>query len=474
LSYGAPADAPQPVQDVPGREAEAVARLIDKQPFGSTISALLSSPRLRALRASLWTVFGYGFAQVFRLVSSVVLTRLLFRETFGIMALVNAVLQGLLLFSDLGIWVMIVQSRRGEEPAFLDTAWTIQVMRGALLLLVSLAIAWPISRFYGEPQLLWLVPMVGLNALILGFTSTSYYTLSRSLHQRRLVLLDLAAQAISFLVMVAWAVIHPSVWALIGGGTTMFALKVIGSHAWLPGHRNLLRWDADAAREVFKFGRWVLISSVLTFCANRLDSLVLGRTLSMGELGTYSIANTLGRLPFELMTVVAGAVMFPVLAEAHRRGERTLHRQLLRFRAFLLAPTLAACVLFAVAGDRIIALLYDPRYQEAGWMLRVLAAGQVAGVVGISSTAALYAVADSFSNMCLEGARTALLIGGMAVGGYLFGKEGLVIGVASVGLLLYPFWIVALRRRGLWQPALDFTALLASAATIAASLLLRR
>jgi hypothetical protein len=49
-----------------------------------------------------------------------------------------------------------------------------------------------------------------------------------------------------------------------------------------------------------------------------------------------------------------------------------------------------------------------------------------------------------------------------------------VIGVASVGLLLYPFWIVALRRRGLWQPALDFTALLASAATIAASLLLRR
>jgi len=470
LSYSVqPAGSPQPARGA--REAEAVPRLRSAR-AGSTILTFVSSPRLRALRASLWTIFGYGAAQALRLVSSIILTRLLFRETFGIMALVNAVLQGLLLFSDLGIGVMIVQSRRGHEPAFLDTAWTIQVMRGALLLLVAVVIAWPTSRLYGEPQFLALVPMVGLNALISGFTSTSYFTLSRSLHQRRLVLLDLAAQTISFVVMVAWALVHPSVWALMAGNTTMFAVKVLGSRVWLPGHRNLLRWDADAAREVFKFGRWVLVSSVLTFCANRLDSLLLGGRLTMGELGTYSIASNLGRLPFELMTVVGSSVMFPVLAEAFRRGDGTLHRELFRFRAFLLAPTLAACVLFAVAGDRIIALLYDPRYQDAGWMLRVLAAGQVAGMVGISSTAALYAVADSFSNMCLEGARAALLVVGMAVGGHLFGKQGLVIGIASVGPLVYPFWIVALRRRGLWQPALDLTALVAAGGTIAAGLLL--
>jgi len=162
-----------------------------------------------------------------------------------------------------------------------------------------------------------------------------------------------------------------------------------------------------------------------------------------------------------------------VLAEAFRRGDGTPHRNLFRFRAFLLAPTLVTCVLFAVAGDWIIALLYDPRYQEAGWMLRVLAAGQVASIVAISSTAALYALADSFSNMWLEGARAALLVLGISIGGHLFGKHGLVIGVAAVGPLVYPFWIVALRRRGLWQPALDFTALLAAAGSIAAGLLLR-
>ena len=429
---------------------------------GSRMSALLTSARLRALRASLWTILGYGAGLGLRLVSSVILTRLLFRETFGIMAVVNALLQGLLMFSDLGIGTMIVQSRRGQEPAFLDTAWTIQVMRGALLLLVAVALAWPAARFYGEPQLLWLVPMVGVNAAISGFTSTSFFTLSRSLEQRRLVLLELATQVISFLVTVAWAMVHRSVWALMAGSTTTFLVRVGASHAYLPGHGNRFRWDAKAAQEV------------LTFSATRLDSLVLGRRLTMGELGTYSIASTLGRLPFELMFSLGVGVLFPVLAEAYRRDEASLRRELFRLRALLLAPILAACVLFTIAGDRIVAVLYDPRYQQAGWILRVLSAGQVAVVVGMSSTFALYAVGDSFSTMCLEGARAALLVVGMVVGGSLFGKEGLIIGIASVGPLLYPFWIIALRRRGLWQPSLDLAALLAASIAIAAGLFLRR
>jgi O-antigen/teichoic acid export membrane protein len=438
------------------------------------MSAPLSLPRLRELRASLWTIFGYGGGLVLRLVSSVILTRLLFRETFGIMALVNALLQGLLMFSDLGIGTMIVQSRRGQEPAFLDTAWTIQVMRGALLLVVAIALAWPAARFYGEPELLWLVPMVGVNAVIAGFTSTSFFTLSRSLEQRRLVLLELATQVISFVVTVAWALVHRSVWALMAGGTTTFLVRVGASHTFLPGHRNRFRWDAQAAREVLRFGRWILISSLLTFSATRLDSLVLGRRLTMGELGTYSIASTLNRLPFELMFAMGVAVLFPVLAEAYRRDDGNLRGELFRLRAFLIAPIVAVCILFSVGGDRIVGLLYDSRYQEAGWMLRVLSAGQVAVVVGMSSTFALYAVGDSFSTMWLEGVRAALLVVGMVVGGHLFGKEGLIIGVASVGPLLYPFWIIALRRRGLWQPSLDFAALFVASGAIVLGVLLRR
>ena len=56
-------------------------------------------------------------------------------EAFGIMALVNVLIQGLTMFSDVGIEPAIVQHRRGDEPRFYNTAWTVQILRGFVLLL---------------------------------------------------------------------------------------------------------------------------------------------------------------------------------------------------------------------------------------------------------------------------------------------------------------------------------------------------
>jgi O-antigen/teichoic acid export membrane protein len=432
------------------------------------------SSRLPSLRASLWTIFGYGGSQALRLAGSLVLTRLLFRETFGLMALVSTLLQGLTMFSDLGIGPAIVQSRRGQEPHFLDTAWTLQVLRGFVLLLVSVLIAWPAARFYAEPELLLLVPAMGLNVVLSGFGSTSLFTLNRRLEQRRLVLLELSAQIVSLAVSVAWASIQPSVWALVAGTTGSFVVRLVASHTVLSERRARFHWESEAARELLGFGRWIFLSSIVTFCASRLDSLVLAKTLSMGDLGTYSIASNLVRVPLEVMSGVSAAVMFPVLSETFRRDEREFARDLFRLRVFMIVPAVLASAAFALFGDRIIALLYDARYHEAGWMLRTLAAGQMAALVSISSGPALFAIGESFVNMCLEAVRAALLVAGMAFGGHYFGKVGLVVGIASVGPLLYPFWAIALRRRNLWRPGLDLAVMIAAYTLLAGGLFLRR
>ncbi|GAB1360936.1 hypothetical protein MASR1M32_01720 [Rhodobacter sp.] len=84
----------------------------------------------RALRGSALTAGSYAVTQALRLASNLILTRLLFPEAFGLMALVSVVLVGLQMFSDTGIGPAISRSPRGDEPAFLDTAWTVNVARG--------------------------------------------------------------------------------------------------------------------------------------------------------------------------------------------------------------------------------------------------------------------------------------------------------------------------------------------------------
>ena len=119
-----------------------------------------------AIRGTVWTLVGYGLSQGLRLGANLCLTRLLAPEMFGLMALVNVFILGLTLFSDIGISASIVQHDRGEESDFLNTAWTLQIIRGFLLWFCCLALAIPVAKFYGEAQLSWLIPIVGFTTVI--------------------------------------------------------------------------------------------------------------------------------------------------------------------------------------------------------------------------------------------------------------------------------------------------------------------
>ena len=137
------------------------------------------SLKKKAYFGAAWTVFGYGLSQSLRLGSNIILTRLLVPEVFGLMTLSYVFITGLNLFSDIGIAPSIIRHEKGEDSEFLDTAWTIQIVRGCCLFIGCLFIAWPASKMYNEPLLLTIIPLLGVCVLIKGFQSTSLATLKR-------------------------------------------------------------------------------------------------------------------------------------------------------------------------------------------------------------------------------------------------------------------------------------------------------
>src|SRR5439155_14947714 len=176
----------------------AVVHALDYEPDLPEVSTL----RRRTLQGSVWSTTEYTAGFVLRFGSNLILARLLIPEMFGLMALVNTFLMGLQMFSDVGIGPSIIQNRRGDDPTFLNTAWTIQVMRGLALSIFSCLIAQPIALFYGLPQLKWLIPVAGLSALISGFNSTSLFRLNRHLHLGRLTILAIATQLLAIAGMI--------------------------------------------------------------------------------------------------------------------------------------------------------------------------------------------------------------------------------------------------------------------------------
>ena len=72
----------------------------------------------RTRRGSLWTVVDFGGNQFLRLASNLLLTRLLFPEAFGLMAIVQVFITGLEMFSDAGVQSSIIQNKRGPIGTF--------------------------------------------------------------------------------------------------------------------------------------------------------------------------------------------------------------------------------------------------------------------------------------------------------------------------------------------------------------------
>jgi O-antigen/teichoic acid export membrane protein len=329
----------------------------------------------QAINGTVWTILGYGISQSLRLGSNLILTRLLVPELFGLMALVNVFIIGLALFSDIGIRPSIIQNKRGDEPIFLNTAWTIQVVRSAGVWLGCLAIAFPVAQFYEEPRLIWLIPVVGFNAIILGFTSTSLASLSRQMRISKLTIFEIVTQIISLAVMVIWAWFNPTIWALVAGNLASAISKMILSHYLNPGQVNRFAWNKEVIQEITTFGKWIMISTAITFLASQIDRLLLGKMLSLEMLGVYSIAFTISEIPRQIVMKVGSAVIFPVISRRADRPRQELRIKIKQQRWRLLMILALIVVAIVSFGDLLISRLYDERYLAATWMLPILGLG---------------------------------------------------------------------------------------------------
>ncbi len=418
--------------------------------------------KVRAIRGSLWTTAGFGINQSLRLGANIALAWALgpyAQQSFGLMAMVTVFMAGLQMFSDVGITPALIQNKRGDDPDFYNTAWTVQVARGFILWLVACAIAYPVSLFW-YPPLLYLLPVAGVAAVFNGLTSTNIPRASRRLAVGRLASLEVATQVVGVIVMILWALVHPSVWALVAGNLATAAFRMAGSYFLLPDAANRLRWDPTAARELFRFGRWITISTLLTFLAAQIDKLTFGRLLPVEALGVYWMGYQLAVLLPNLSKQLSAMVGFPALSDLFRRDVPRFLMRLRHLRAMLVLPLNTGLLVLVLLGQPLVQVIYHERFTMAGWIVQVLAVNSLAGMVNTSYGQAIMATGRTFLNMIAVAAMLVVMIVCPLTGYVLQGSTGFIMGVGISQWVLYPVYAVLAKRCGCWQPRFDVAVLI--------------
>ena len=444
-------------------------------PFPVEASADEASARPRALEAlsslaakgALWSALGFGGMQAVRFAGNLILTRLLFPEAFGVMAVVNVFMEGLSLFSDVGIGPSIIQNQRGAEPRFLNTAFTIQAMRGAALWAAACVGAWPMASFYPHmPGLRPLICAAGATAFIEGFNSTKLFSAHRRLELKRVMIVELAGTSVGLVIMVIAALVHRSVWALVLGGLSKSATLMALSHVALRGERNRFAWDASCRGALFRFGRWIFFSSMLGFVAGKADQLVFAKMIPEDRMGVYYVTVTLLAVPTFGLSHVLGTVLFPFYSRLREESaELGPWYSKSRVPGMMLGAWAMAGLI--AGGPTVIRLLYDPRYASAGWMLQALALGS--WFVLLESTNGVVLLARGEAHFTAAGSLAKVI--GMCVlipvGHHFGGFPGAVLGLSASELGRYAVSTAAARAAGLKGLRQDFALSLGIAASAA-------
>lgn len=383
---------------------------------------------------------GHTGALALRLIGSIILTRIFAPEVFGVLAVLTAISVVVALLTDIGLSQGVIRSANGANQSFLNTAWTIQILRGIVIWIVGCLISVGLyaadnggflshQSVYATPNLPQLIPVAMLNSVILGFQSMKVISASRDLNVKRVIFIELFSQTFHLLatIVLGWAT--QSIWAYVVSGLLASSLTVFLSHVWLFGAWDRFAWDRKALVELSHFGRWVFLSSAIGAAASNGDRLLLAGWLTAAQLGYFSLASNLASIGEGLAGRLFSVVALPALSEIGRERPEQFSQLYLRLRMVTDSALVAAAGFLFSAGPSIVYVLYDPRYQAAGSFLQLLSFHLIFVRYQLAQSAYFALGRADFVTM-LSVTKTASIFVLIPILYYLFGVPGAIVGVA--------------------------------------------
>ncbi len=330
----------------------------------------------------------FVLVSAFRLLSTIILTRILTPDIFGTFAVLLSILFILTMFSDLGIRSLILtREEDGLDVDFLRSCWTLQIVRGVCLGVAVLIIAGVILLLqnkgvvlqdsgYADPVLPSAIAVSALSFLILGLEIPNKYIYEREMNFGTLSLKEIILAFFSLAVVVSLALHLKSIWALVYASIISAAAQVFLSLVMFRGPRMNLTWHKEHVWVIFLRARWIVSHSALTAITNVADRMVIGVFVSASDFGYYHIARQLIDMPTILLNKIHSQVGLQLFSEIHKRDSIDSFRgNYYKYRQFFDTVSMTGCGMLFVLAPLLIEIVYDARYEPVARILQVLALG---------------------------------------------------------------------------------------------------
>ncbi len=374
------------------------------------------------------------------IIRNIILARLLAPEDFGLLALALVLIEGMGSLTFIGIDNYLIQKKKISNNLVCN-AWFLNIIRGLLLTLLSLAVCPFYSKLVNEPATLEVLWIIAFNPLLEGIKNPSSILAERQVRFEKISIYETlcAFLEVAVVVVIAWFIRDAE--ALAWGVLFGTLLKTLLSFFFFP-ILGLPRFDLTCQIELLSVAKHFVVITAGTFIMAQGDNLIVGAIEGSTSLGIYVIAYQLAVFPVLFLQDIANRVAMPVFSslQVDKERLRCVLADVLQIQFFVIIPFVIVTVFFA---DEFVTALYGDGWTQSGGILRFLMVVTLGkGLTHVCVPYILGTGSFSFASRmkCFE---TIFFLGSVYIGTRYFGVVGAALGagmgymVAGIGRLIF-------------------------------------
>lgn len=355
---------------------------------------------------------------IISLVVAGILARLLSPDDFGIVAIATVIITFFNLFTDMGVSPAIVQHKSLTKEELSDifsfTVWT-----GIAISLLFFAASWLIAHYYDSKILGTLCQLLSVNLFFASATIVPGALFYRNKEFKYIAIRSFIIQIAGGTGAVTAALCGAGLYALIITPIISSILIFIISYQRYP-QRLHFTWGLTALRKIFSYSAYQFLFNVINYFSRNLDKLLIGKHMSMSDLGYYEKSYRLMMLPLQNITQVITPVMHPIFSDFQNDKAKlaTSYERIIRILSFIGLPL---SVLLFFTAEEVTLIIFGDQWMPSVPVFRILSLSVGIQII-LSSSGSIFQAAGDTRSLFVCGVFSSILnVTGMLVGIFYFG-----------------------------------------------------
>jgi PST family polysaccharide transporter len=300
---------------------------------------------------------------------TMILSRLILPEAYGVVAIITILIGFLNLFSDMGLGINIIQHPEMSIDN-VNRLFSFSMIIGIVLTLATILASIPLSSFYENSVYYHLCPIVSVASFFNAVNVVPNAILTRDKKFKLIALRTIICSLISGVIAVILAWYGLGVYALI----SQFLISSLFLFIWNYANNPLKIVRFKFSKVIHLLGSYSLFQilfNFLNYFTRNLDHLLIGKFFGAAGLAQYNKSYFLYLYPNNIFASVLTGVLHPYIREYKTSPSKMLEKYI-QIEKILSIIGVFTMISFFFCSREIVLIMFGDNWEPAGEYLRCL------------------------------------------------------------------------------------------------------